>query len=113
MILKDFPCPDTENRSGSWRWGVGWWGAPARPADRFRGDGADHRTARDERRRHRTERPRIRADLRQVAPAERPGRNPRGERQHGTGDRSGDRSEEHTSELQSRVDLVCRLLLEK
>src|SRR5207247_10545740 len=29
-----------------------------------------------------------------------------------TGDRSR-RSEEHTSELQSRVDLVCRLLLEK
>src|SRR5438105_10087776 len=27
--------------------------------------------------------------------------------------RGGDRSEEHTSELQSRVDLVCRLLLEK
>src|SRR5438105_9481035 len=27
--------------------------------------------------------------------------------------RSGTRSEEHTSELQSRVDLVCRLLLEK
>src|SRR5207247_9916509 len=26
---------------------------------------------------------------------------------------SGRRSEEHTSELQSRVDLVCRLLLEK
>src|SRR5438105_10229475 len=26
---------------------------------------------------------------------------------------SHDRSEEHTSELQSRVDLVCRLLLEK
>src|SRR5690349_22471658 len=26
---------------------------------------------------------------------------------------SGDRSEEHTSELQSRRDLVCRLLLEK
>src|SRR5207247_5641830 len=25
----------------------------------------------------------------------------------------GQRSEEHTSELQSRVDLVCRLLLEK
>src|SRR5438105_12561616 len=25
----------------------------------------------------------------------------------------GPRSEEHTSELQSRVDLVCRLLLEK
>src|SRR5438067_7182757 len=29
----------------------------------------------------------------------------------GDGDRS--RSEEHTSELQSRFDLVCRLLLEK
>src|SRR5207247_10043703 len=29
----------------------------------------------------------------------------------GSADR--DRSEEHTSELQSRVDLVCRLLLEK
>src|SRR5699024_11265279 len=27
--------------------------------------------------------------------------------------RSGKRSEEHTSELQSRFDLVCRLLLEK
>src|SRR2546421_12364074 len=27
--------------------------------------------------------------------------------------RTGDRSEEHTSELQSRSDLVCRLLLEK
>src|SRR5699024_11972741 len=27
--------------------------------------------------------------------------------------RSGMRSEEHTSELQSRFDLVCRLLLEK
>src|SRR5204863_2516657 len=26
---------------------------------------------------------------------------------------TGDRSEEHTSELQSRRDLVCRLLLEK
>src|SRR5207247_10875828 len=28
-------------------------------------------------------------------------------------ERQDDRSEEHTSELQSRVDLVCRLLLEK
>src|SRR5438034_6908681 len=28
-------------------------------------------------------------------------------------DASGDRSEEHTSELQSHSDLVCRLLLEK
>src|SRR5690242_20885278 len=27
--------------------------------------------------------------------------------------RGGDRSEEHTSELQSHVNLVCRLLLEK
>src|SRR2546422_4061558 len=29
------------------------------------------------------------------------------------GDRFGPRSEEHTSELQSRLHLVCRLLLEK
>src|SRR5690349_22119179 len=29
------------------------------------------------------------------------------------GRRASDRSEEHTSELQSRRDLVCRLLLEK
>src|SRR5699024_11941200 len=28
-------------------------------------------------------------------------------------DRGNERSEEHTSELQSRFDLVCRLLLEK
>src|SRR3712207_8251944 len=38
-------------------------------------------------------------------------------RQHGLRehppDRPGDRSEEHTSELQSRQYLVCRLLLEK
>src|SRR6266849_7069295 len=38
-----------------------------------------------------------------------PGTRPRG---HGARAR-GTRSEEHTSELQSRVDLVCRLLLEK
>src|SRR5215207_11046473 len=31
----------------------------------------------------------------------------------GQAEARGDRSEEHTSELQSRVDLVCRLLLEK
>src|SRR5206468_11387165 len=36
-------------------------------------------------------------------------------RTRGTGARAGrrSRSEEHTSELQSRSDLVCRLLLEK
>src|SRR5690606_41432969 len=32
---------------------------------------------------------------------------------HGLGDVVGPRSEEHTSELQSRENLVCRLLLEK
>src|SRR2546421_4956218 len=38
----------------------------------------------------------------------------RHDRKYGWGDRPGeDRSEEHTSELQSRSDLVCRLLLEK
>src|SRR5699024_12852675 len=31
----------------------------------------------------------------------------------GAGQQHRDRSEEHTSELQSRFDLVCRLLLEK
>src|SRR2546430_13661446 len=36
----------------------------------------------------------------------------RGERR-GTGQRSTGRSEEHTSELQSQSNLVCRLLLEK
>src|SRR5699024_11915803 len=32
---------------------------------------------------------------------------------YASGDAEPDRSEEHTSELQSRFDLVCRLLLEK
>src|SRR2546429_8864722 len=40
-----------------------------------------------------------------------------GDRPRGAGDRQVDvvavRSEEHTSELQSRLHLVCRLLLEK
>src|SRR5699024_11868656 len=37
-----------------------------------------------------------------------------GRRRGGDGRRlAGGRSEEHTSELQSRFDLVCRLLLEK
>src|SRR3712207_8368869 len=34
-------------------------------------------------------------------------------RRHPTSPRTRDRSEEHTSELQSRQYLVCRLLLEK
>src|SRR5690606_40346858 len=34
-------------------------------------------------------------------------------RVHNTGHWTQDRSEEHTSELQSRENLVCRLLLEK
>src|SRR2546425_6544050 len=39
---------------------------------------------------------------------------PRGERpHHQAGDRGEQRSEEHTSELQSLAYLVCRLLLEK
>src|SRR2546430_15222015 len=33
--------------------------------------------------------------------------------QHGPGPPGGPRSEEHTSELQSQSNLVCRLLLEK
>src|SRR3712207_8552992 len=38
---------------------------------------------------------------------------PGGRRRSHLGARPGDRSEEHTSELQSRQYLVCRLLLEK
>src|SRR2546428_8582472 len=37
----------------------------------------------------------------------------RATRLRGRGTRCAERSEEHTSELQSRSDLVCRLLLEK
>src|SRR2546422_1910384 len=37
----------------------------------------------------------------------------RGERVRGLLGKDVDRSEEHTSELQSRLHLVCRLLLEK
>src|SRR5207249_8094876 len=47
-------------------------------------------------------------------------RSPRGRHPHalpippaGPSRGDGERSEEHTSELQSRFDLVCRLLLEK
>src|SRR5699024_11934318 len=40
-----------------------------------------------------------------------PDQNPR--KKTGNGGQQQDRSEEHTSELQSRFDLVCRLLLEK
>src|SRR5438067_7474023 len=46
-----------------------------------------------------------------------PPRHPEGQGDHIQGDRpigrASVRSEEHTSELQSRFDLVCRLLLEK
>src|SRR2546430_3072127 len=41
-------------------------------------------------------------------------RQPDARDRHGVGaDRGGERSEEHTSELQSQSNLVCRLLLEK
>src|SRR6266536_5994298 len=45
------------------------------------------------------------------SPASRPG--PNRLKQRATPGPDGRRSEEHTSELQSRVDLVCRLLLAK
>src|SRR5207249_9653471 len=38
---------------------------------------------------------------------------PAGQVEHDVGHHLLERSEEHTSELQSRFDLVCRLLLEK
>src|SRR2546422_5402737 len=43
--------------------------------------------------------------------ADRPDRSQRDRRPEGA--EGGERSEEHTSELQSRLHLVCRLLLEK
>src|SRR5207247_9344390 len=65
--------------------------------------------------RHR--RDRAAAPRRARGPAPRRPRAVRGSRRRGAHRRgrapSRRRSEEHTSELQSRVDLVCRLLLEK
>src|SRR2546421_9618734 len=53
-----------------------------------------------------------RAGRAQACPVE--GRNPRERnRRRRQGRARAQRSEEHTSELQSRSDLVCRLLLEK
>src|SRR3712207_7594666 len=73
----------------------------------FRSGAPDRPRQRDRRRRAR---PRARARARDRRAA--PGRDP-----HRQGDdaaqRRKDRSEEHTSELQSRQYLVCRLLLEK
>src|SRR5690349_22197174 len=63
-----------------------------------------------------------RAGSEAVGRAELPGQGPGAVRAHAVAagsrrrrprPRAGDRSEEHTSELQSRRDLVCRLLLEK
>src|SRR5690349_22053246 len=48
-----------------------------------------------------------------AAPRPFPGLSPRLDRSRGHLVRLRRRSEEHTSELQSRRDLVCRLLLEK
>src|SRR5437867_7684759 len=42
-----------------------------------------------------------------------PNGHPQRDSSHGSEDRGAVRSEEHTSELQSPYDLVCRLLLEK
>src|SRR2546429_3560807 len=50
----------------------------------------------------------LRAARRQAPPAAR-----RVGRRHPGAPGGGERSEEHTSELQSRLHLVCRLLLEK
>src|SRR2546422_8045979 len=54
------------------------------------------------------------ADARPVAAPDRPARGTRGATApHRAAQRPPGRSEEHTSELQSRLHLVCRLLLEK
>src|SRR6266576_48503 len=47
------------------------------------------------------------------SPADRGAARPRAVRRRGDARRAAGRSEEHTSELQSRRELVCRLLLEK
>src|SRR5206468_11642657 len=58
--------------------------------------------------------PHQRRGTRGDAPARRAGRCPVHPPDRARGPRVGEaRSEEHTSELQSRSDLVCRLLLEK
>src|SRR3712207_7443998 len=54
-----------------------------------------------------------RARPRPRRPAHPPGRGPRAGHPRGTTGTPAARSEEHTSELQSRQYLVCRLLLEK
>src|SRR5690349_22926636 len=53
-----------------------------------------------------------RAEVTRASGRRRPGRR-RGPSRESTARPSNPRSEEHTSELQSRRDLVCRLLLEK
>src|SRR5204862_8255240 len=53
------------------------------------------------------------ADAHPGAPRRRDGPGPRRRDRAGPPGPAGLRSEEHTSELQSRRDLVCRLLLEK
>src|SRR2546422_1336759 len=56
------------------------------------------------------------ARFRTLVRARRPARAPEDRRapaHHAAAERGRDRSEEHTSELQSRLHLVCRLLLEK
>src|SRR5207247_9104166 len=73
--------------------------------------GADHRSRRS-RAREPQDRVEARADRRRARRA--PLRLARRQAREVERDRADDaRSEEHTSELQSRVDLVCRLLLEK
>src|SRR5438034_4993543 len=54
----------------------------------------------------------FRSRRRNLSMAARPGRRPHEHRSGADPARAG-RSEEHTSELQSHSDLVCRLLLEK
>src|SRR5438067_8731544 len=53
------------------------------------------------------------ASSRSTATSPPSGRSRRPSAQYSIADRWAWRSEEHTSELQSRFDLVCRLLLEK
>src|SRR3712207_7428969 len=77
------------------------WGGDDRPRAGQRAHGGPHAARQAVRGRPRPARP------------DRPRLPPRGPQRAGAGAGHADRSEEHTSELQSRQYLVCRLLLEK
>src|SRR5947207_9564496 len=86
---------------------------PRRSSALVLGQGAGHRDQEPRRGREEGGEGPGRYEARQQLPAE-PGEHPAGEGEHhGVRPLGQIRSEEHTSELQSHSELVCRLLLEK